>query len=78
MTSTTKRLLSEALDLPQVERVELTSKLLESLDEDTDTEIEAAWIAEIERRCAALDAGEAVSSDWSEVRQRIENEIFGR
>jgi DNA-directed RNA polymerase subunit N (RpoN/RPB10) len=35
-------------------------------------------LEEIERRCLAVDAGEAITSDWSEFRTRIEREIFGR
>ena len=30
------------------------------------------------RRCAAMDAGDAVTSDWEAVRGRIESEIFRR
>lgn len=72
------RLLAEALDLPERERADLAARLIESLDGVADADVDAAWAAEIERRCAALDSGQAVSSDWSDVRQRIEREIFGR
>ena len=78
MTDTTQRLLDEALDLPDNERAELAARLIESLDAAAEDDVDAAWAAEIERRCAALDSGEAVASDWSEVRARIEREIFGR
>lgn len=78
MTNNTQRLLAEALDLPQMEGAELASRLLESLEGVTDTEADATWTAELERRCAALDSGEAQASDWDEVRRRIEGVIFGR
>lgn len=78
MTDTTERLLSEALDLPEMERAELAARLIESLEPPTDDDVDAAWAAEIERRCAAIDSGTAVTSDWSEVRRRIESEIFDR
>jgi len=74
----TERLLNEALTLPERERAELVAKLLESLEGPPESGVDAAWAAEIERRCAALDSGDAVSSDWNEVRSRIEREIFGR
>jgi hypothetical protein len=45
---------------------------------DTDNGVDEAWAKEIERRCAALDSGEAVTSDWNEFRVRIEREIFRR
>ena len=73
-----ERLLAEALDLPETERADLAARLIESLDGAADADVDAAWATEIERRCAALDSGQAVSSDWSDVRQRIEREIFGR
>jgi hypothetical protein len=46
---------------------------------DDDREgVDEAWSQEIERRCAALDSGEAVTSDWNDFRARIEREVFGR
>jgi putative addiction module component (TIGR02574 family) len=78
MTNTTQRLLDEALDLPDSERAELAARLIESLDAAEQDDVDAAWAAEIESRCAALDSGEAVASDWAEVRARIDREIFGR
>lgn len=71
MTNTTQRLLDEALDLPDSERAELATRLIDSLDAADRDGVDAAWAAEIERRCAALDSGEAVASDWAEVRARI-------
>ncbi len=70
--------LAVVLDLPHEKRAEFAARLLESLDEVEDEDVDQAWAAEIERRCAALDSGEAVTSDWNEFRARIEREIFGR
>jgi putative addiction module component (TIGR02574 family) len=78
MTDTAAKLLDEALRLSDSERAELAAKLIESLDAQSDEDVDAAWAAEIERRCALLDSGEAVTSDWSDVRRRIESEIFRR
>jgi len=50
--------------------------LIESLDETTDTDVDEAWAVEIERRCAALDAGDSETSDWKDVRRRIEADIL--
>jgi putative addiction module component (TIGR02574 family) len=74
----TKKLLADALGLPQRDRAEIATKLLESLDEEQDENVDEAWAREIERRCAALDSGEAVTSDWNDFRARIERDIFGR
>jgi putative addiction module component (TIGR02574 family) len=74
----TATLLEQALQLPEHERAKIAARLLESLDETAQTDIDEAWAAEIERRCAAVDAGELQTSDWKDVRERIEREIFGR
>ena len=71
-------LLSQVLELPKRDRAELAARLLESLDPGDDSAIDDAWAEEIERRCAASDAGTNVTSDWNDVRQRIERDIFAR
>ena len=76
--SDTKTLLIAALELPERERAEIAAKLLESLDPDDANGVDEAWAVEIERRCAALDSGEAVTSDWNDFRARIERDVFGR
>lgn len=64
--------------MPARERAEIAARLIESLDDAADQGVDEAWAAEIERRCAALDAGDAVTSDWAEVRRRIEMQILRR
>ena len=75
-----EELLTKALGLPEHDRAELARRLLESLDADVEStnDVDDAWLVEIERRCAAVDAGEAVTSDWEDFRRRVEREIFGR
>lgn len=73
-----KKVLTVALELPEHERAEIAARLLESLDGDESEGVDEAWAREIERRCAALDSGEAVTSDWNEFRARIERDVFGR
>jgi len=74
----TETLLEQALDLPESERARIATRLLESLDPQVQAEVDAAWAAEIERRCAAVDRGEMATHDWNDVRARIERDIFGR
>jgi len=74
----TTSLLEQALDLPESDRAKIATRLLESLDPKAQADVDAAWAAEIERRCAAVDAGELETHDWNDVRARIEREIFGR
>jgi putative addiction module component (TIGR02574 family) len=78
VTKNAEHLLDEVLRLPEQERAEIAAKLIESLEQEVDADVDGAWADEIERRCAALDAGQAVTSDWNDVRRRIEEEIFRR
>lgn len=74
----TEALLEQVLSLPEPDRAEVAVRILESLESQRDEGVDDAWAAEIERRCAAVDAGTLVTSDWSDVRRRIERDIFGR
>jgi putative addiction module component (TIGR02574 family) len=73
-----ERLEAEALELSVEDRARLAQRLLESLDdlpeEDLD-EIERAWNEEIERRIADLEAGKAelipAEQVFAEVRARL-------
>ena len=78
MSLTTERILEDVLALPDDQRAELAARLLQSLDREVDPDAEEAWAVEIERRCAALDAGEATLSDWHDVRRRIEKELLAK
>ena len=68
-------LLEQALNLPEHERAKIATRLLESLDEVAQSDVDAARVAEIDRRCSAVDAGTLTTSDWKDVRARIEREI---
>jgi len=74
----TAALLEQLLNLPEHERADIATKILESLDPQSQAEVDEAWAAEIESRCAAVDAGTLGTSDWKDVRARIERDIFGR
>jgi putative addiction module component (TIGR02574 family) len=50
MSDLLKRIENEALNLSEQERAFLADRLLSSLGVDAHTEIDAAWIAEAERR----------------------------
>ena len=79
MTAPADRVLQDALGLSEQERAEIAVRLIESLDVASDAEaaeVEAAWAAEIERRCAALDAGTTGATAWEEVRRQIKAEIL--
>jgi putative addiction module component (TIGR02574 family) len=78
MSLTTERILEDVLSLPEDQRAELAVRLLQSLDRESDPDTEEAWVTEIERRCAAVDAGEITLSDWHDVRRRIEKELLAK
>ena len=71
MSTSADTILDTALALPPDERAWLASELIASLDAKGDSEVEAAWAAEIERRIAEVESGEAETSSWEEARTRI-------
>ena len=71
MNITADTILDTALALSPNERAWLASELIASLDESTDSDVEAAWAAEIERRIAEVESGEAETISWEEARARI-------
>jgi len=73
MGKTYDEIASEALKLPVPERERLFQDLAESLTGTAEMapEIEAAWMAEIERRLDEIKRGEAKMLDGEEVLQRL-------
>lgn len=67
-----RRLLAEALQLPDEERAALAGELIQSLDHEVDPDAEAAWSAEIRARLEQVDAGTATTVSWAEARRRID------
>lgn len=73
MDRTRAKLLADALQLALPERAELAAELLASLDGAPDSDAEAAWSAEIERRAERARSGEDDGRPWPEVHDRILN-----
>ena len=84
MTAPARRLLDEALALPEDQRRSLAETLFDSVaaprgpdlpevpgEEVTGEEHRAAWDAEIDRRIARADAGVEPSVPWEVVRERM-------
>jgi putative addiction module component (TIGR02574 family) len=63
-------LLKKALALPEKERADLDSTLIESLDDTIDENAEAAWQEEILRRLEEVRSGKAKTTSWDDVRQK--------
>ncbi|HEY6802449.1 MAG TPA: addiction module protein [Pyrinomonadaceae bacterium] len=68
-----KNVLQEAIQLPERDRATLAGLLIETLDpiSESESEVEAAWSAEIDRRVAEIDAGEVELIPWEVVRAEL-------
>jgi putative addiction module component (TIGR02574 family) len=71
MSTRADTILGTALALPPDERAWLVAELIASLDQSEDTDVEAAWATEIERRIDEIESGEAETVSWEEARARI-------
>lgn len=58
MSTTTEKLVKEALALPPAQRAFMAEKLIESLDIDDATPLSDAWQKELRRRCDEVERGE--------------------
>ena len=67
MSSLLAELAARARQLPPEERAQLAEGLLESLQEWSTSEIEAAWDTEILKRIGEYERGEAVLSPAADV-----------
>jgi putative addiction module component (TIGR02574 family) len=61
----------EALSLPEAERARLAAELLASLDGEAEDGVEAAWAAEVEKRRAQVERGEARLVPWEQVKAEV-------
>lgn len=68
--ATTEEIFLQAVSLPPDARVELTERLIASLADDVSPEITSAHLAEVRRRIAQVEAGEAELIPGDEVLAR--------
>lgn len=71
MSNESSRVLDEALALPADERARIAASLIESLDEETDRDVEDRWREVVRRRMQELDEGKVAAVDWQEARKAI-------
>jgi putative addiction module component (TIGR02574 family) len=71
-------LLKHALTLPEKERAELASSLIDSLDPTVDAGTELAWQEEIARRLEEVEGGQVETILWEEVRRKGRALLDGR
>jgi len=58
MTDKSQAIVEQALKLSPTERAEVAEKLIVSLDEVPDTDVEQAWQEEVQRRLQQVERGE--------------------
>ena len=82
METQAEHLLQTALSLPPSERAEIAASLIESLDEEANADVEAAWAEEIKRRLESIDKGEVQLVPWDDVirsmRERLNDQAADR
>jgi len=71
MTQSVQQLLDTVLSLPDEEQLQLLSALSAAVDERGLRPFDDAWLVEIQRRSAELDAGTAQTIPWLEVKERV-------
>lgn len=72
MTDEAARILELAMALPESERAVIVVVLIDSIgDGSPPEEIEAAWLAEVERRREDLHSGRTTAVPWEEVRREL-------
>jgi putative addiction module component (TIGR02574 family) len=68
----------EASALSEADRATLAGLLIESLEDEGDSDVESAWVAEIERRAADFDSGRVQGIPWEQVRRRLLDKLSAR
>jgi putative addiction module component (TIGR02574 family) len=71
MRTSTAEVFEAALALSDDDRAKLAERLVESLEGESDPDAGTAWAAEIERRLAKIDAGQASSLSMEEALARL-------
>ena len=71
MSNASRKLLQDALALPDDERLELASESRANVDVPRDAAWEAAWLTELDRRSDAVNPRGESGADWTDVRLRI-------
>ena len=71
MSVTVDELLRQALELDPKAREELATLLLESVPDESQEEVDAAWEATIRRRVQELESGAVQTIPWEDVRRKL-------
>ncbi len=77
MTSAAKKVLDDALALPEGERRRVAEALLDAMPPETVDEIEEAWLEEARRRAGRLERGEIEARDGDSALAALEAKLRG-
>jgi hypothetical protein len=75
MSNELEKLKSELMALPKESRAWLAQSLIESLDESIDSDVNAMWIEEIERRDSEVQSGQVVCKTADEALKEIRERL---
>ncbi len=75
MSDTLAELKEKASQLSEAERAELALALIESLDGPADSDVEAAWRIEVERRIGQIERGEVQLIPGDEVFAKLRRRL---
>lgn len=68
---TVEGIIDQALQKPEKERALIAERLISSLDNASDKDVELAWQKEIEKRLKEIDSGIVRCIPWEDVRERL-------
>jgi putative addiction module component (TIGR02574 family) len=72
MTSRARKILEEALSLPEEDRLLIAAELRGSVDASASPEkVEDAWRDEVVRRLKSIEDGTAVLHEWDDVEREL-------
>ena len=75
MTSTAKKILDEALSLPEDDRRRVAERLLDTISREPAEEIERVWNEEAARRAGTLERREVQALDGEESLRALEEKL---
>lgn len=78
MNPMVEQLVQAALALPENERLELIEALLDSPNSADELPFDPAWLPEIQRRSAEIEAGTVSLTPWPVVRERVRRRVEDR
>lgn len=75
MSKPVRELESQALRLPRRERARLAQRLISSLDQEVDADVEKLWLQEAERRLGELKSGKVAGIPAQKVMRKARSAL---